>query len=343
MKINAKDIARQLNISPSAVSMALNNRPGISKETRQMVLDAAVEMGYQKPTKVISEVSRKFIQLIIYKKHGDVVSDTPFFAELTQGIDAQTKKCGYSLIINYFYKHQNISEQLYSIMSSKSDGIILLATEMESSDLDYFSSLNIPVVVLDNYFPEYDYNCVVINNFQGALKSVSYLYQSGHTDIGYLSSKVAINNFRERMQGYKTAMRSIVGEKGDLEDRIVNISPTSESAYNDMIQYLSGVRDLPTAFFADNDIIAVSCIKALTGKGYRVPEDVSVIGLDDVPIAKIIEPALTTMAVPKAQFGMLAVNRLISMIQDDAQEIIKIELSTKLVIRNSVANRTGGS
>jgi LacI family transcriptional regulator len=330
MIVTAKEIARKFGVSAATVSMVLNNRPGISEDTRKKILAFARKMGYEKQIRP-SRAQPRNLNLVIYKKHGDVVSDTPFFSELTQGIDLETRKSGYNLVISYFYESQDHAGQLRAIADSSSLGIILLATEMMSLDLKPFLPLPVPVILLDNSFSDIDMDSITINNIQGSTQAVRYLEQSGHRKIGHLRSSVGINNFFERREGY---LKDITDRK--LLKYTVPISSTTEGAYEDMKKYLAAKPEIPSAFFADNDIIAISCIRALREAGYRIPEDVSIIGFDDIPAAAIIDPPLSTMRVPKKTMGMLAVDRLLKRIHNEAGESVRISVYTTLVIRSSV-------
>ena len=332
MAPTAKDLAKALNLSASTVSMVLNNRPGISEKTKQRVLTEAEKVGLKIPARRTNTSASPFIHFIIYKKHGKVVSDTPFFAQLFEGIDSQTKKYDFNLQVTYFYENKNISEQLNNIKAAKSSGMLILATEMAADDMDIFSSINLPIVILDSYFEQRHHDTFVINNVQGAFNATSYLLNKGHTEIGYLRSKIRIQNFLEREDGF---YKSLSGQ--NKTKYIFDVAPTAEGAYIDMCSALDKSPNLPTAFFADNDIIAASCMRALKEKGYRLPEDVSIIGFDDMmPLCEIIEPPLTTMRVPKQRLGKLAVNRLIDNINHNTAEIIKLEVSTELRERGSV-------
>ena len=336
MGVSAKSIAQELGLSQSTVSLALRSLPGISDETKKKVLQKAAEMGYHK-TEAPQLQGPRFLSLVLYKKHGSVLADTPFFSDLIQGIDHQTKACGYQLFVTYFYEKQNIQEQLDSLKSSFCSGIILLATEMHVRDFLPFRSLQVPVVVLDRYFPEFEYDCVVINNIYGAKRAVQHLSEKGHTKIGYLRSNVEIRNFRERYEGYLKGIRLLDGHQPE-QSFIVPVSPVAEEASRDMERYLAQNPELPTAFFADNDNIASSCVSALQRAGYRVPEDISVIGFDDMPICKMMRPALSTMSVAKAQLGACAVDFLIRRINGLSDAILKLEMKPQLIERDSVQN-----
>jgi DNA-binding LacI/PurR family transcriptional regulator len=211
------------------------------------------------------------------------------------------------------------------------------STEMRATDVAQFEHLGVPIVLLDNWFPTKNLDSVVIDNSRGAWTAVRYLRNMGHTDIGYLHSRTEIRNFLERKDGYIQAMRYFNTSDIDPRHTIIEVGSTMESAYEDMNRYLDGNPYLPTAYFADNDLIAMSCIRALKDHGIRVPEDISVIGFDDVSTAAIADPPLTTMAVPKTNMGGLAVRRLVEHVKGETGgEVVRISVLPEIVQRESV-------
>lgn len=341
MAVSIRDIADAVGLSPSAVSIALNNKPGIGDEARQIILSAAADMGYSKKIKNpdYKNTDNSFISLFIYKKHGYVVSDTPFFSVLLESINASARKSGYTLQTEYIYDDSNLENRLKKLHNSSCIGIILLATEMEFADLAPFSSSSIPLVILDSYFEGADYNYVVINNIQGAYLATQFLIDNGHTDIGYLHSSVHINNFSERYSGYLKAVGTIPTAEACREN-IIRVAPTYEGAYNDMALYIKQGKYIPKALFADNDIIAISCMRALEDYGYKLPEDVSIVAFDNFPSSELLRPSLTTIDVSKSSMGSLAVDHLLNIVRKGFSGNVKISLSTTLVIRNSVCKHT---
>lgn len=334
MPVSIKKIADKLGLSSGTVSMALNGQKGVSENTRSLVLKTAEGMGYTKHLQNKGAASGN-IQLIIYKKHGDVVADTPFFSELIQGIEQGARQNGGRLLISYFYEGQDIEAQLGAITAAGSLGNVLLATEMQEEDLEIFSRLSAPMVILDSFYPGTKYDCIGIGNTHGACEAVRYLASMNHREIGYLSSSVKIRNFREREDGFIKGIRAL-GIWPDIPFIQVELSPVAAGAVRDMERFLEQKPKLPTAFFADNDIIATSAISALKKAGYRVPEDISVIGFDDMPMNEIMDPPLSTMSVPKFRMGVIAVNRLFEIIREETEETLRIELTTSLVERGSV-------
>ena len=336
MALRVKDIADKLNISPATVSLVLNNKPGVSSETRQRVLKLVEEMGYG--TNLLSKPALKNnrnIRFVIYKKHGMVVSDTPFFSALMEGIDQEARSEGYNLIISYMNeKDSSRAETLRILEENPADGLLLLATEMEAEDLAPFLRMETPLLVLDGNFEKAGRDTVLINNRQGAYEATRYLIEAGHTEIGCLASSVWIRNFDERREGFLEALDEC-GMKPDKRF-MLSLESTMEGACRDMRRIIASGAVLPTAFFADNDLIAFGAIKALKESGIKVPERVSIVGFDDMPFCDMIEPALTTIRVFKERMGRIAVKRLIERIGSDMEESIKIEVGTQLVERKSV-------
>jgi LacI family transcriptional regulator len=331
MSITSKELANMLGVSQATVSLAINGKPGINENTRKKILAAADK--YKLKGSRPKTAGQKFIDLVCFKHHGQVLGETAFFSSVIEGISQQVSSSGYSLKISYlYYGEQNYNSDLKQLRMSDSSGMILLATEMQEENLVSFTGFRQPVVLLDSAFHSPDYNCVVINNQQGAYLATRYLLDHGHRRIGHLASSVRINNFTEREYGFLHACHEVP----DCTFETYRVGSTQEQAYNDMAALLEKQPQLPTAFFADNDIIAISCIRALKDFHYRIPEDVSVIGFDDTPISYVVSPKLTTIHVYKEELGKRAVNLLTSLIADPDQTPVCLMLNVSLVERDSV-------
>lgn len=335
MSITAKELAKKLNLSAAAVSMALNGKPGVSTETRRLVREAAEQYGYD-----FTRISEKHqttgsIHFVIYKKHGAVVDDTPFFSQLSEGVADTCKKEGYKLIISYIYGNDSdFEEQLKNIQYSDCIGIILLGTEMTPEDVKHFQKLPLPLVLLDTYFETVTCNYVLINNVQGAYLAASHLIQKTKKQPGYLRSSYPIGNFAERNSGFFKAVRAY--GMSSSKSIVHMLTPSIDGAYADMKEILESKEELAPCYFADNDLIAVGAMKALKEYGYSIPKDVAIVGFDNVPLSRLIEPSLSTINVPKQYMGEMAVKRLITLIMEKGAQPIKIEISTQLIERKSV-------
>ena len=337
MAVTAKDIAKIVGISPAAVSMALNNKPGVSSRTREMVVEIAKKYGYKLPHNELRELNdihrEGSICFVIYKKSGAVVADTPFFAHLSEGISEGCVQKNYNCSITYFYEHGDIKQQLRDLIFSKYSGIILLATEMQLTDIKPFMELGIPILILDSYFESVKCNSVLINNIQGAFRATNYLISKCKSQPGYLRSAYKISNFDERADGFYKAIRA--NGMAASKSIVHWLAPSENGAYADMLQIIKSGEELARCYFADNDHIAIGAINALKESGYRIPEDVSIIGFDDLPQCSSMTPKLSTIQVPKNYMGKLAAKQIINQIEDKSFYTTKIEVNTSLVIRQS--------
>ena len=335
MKTIMQDIAKIAGVSPGTVSNALNDRKGVGKDTKERIIKIAEEMGYFKSSK---KNEGRVIRLIKYKKNGHVVADTPFFSSLIEACEKECRKNGYELLISQVVYGEHTKEDVHKIINHhKIDGILLLATEMDESDFKYFEGVEIPIVVVDSYFKEIDYDYVVINNTKGAYSATKYLIDKGHKNIGLLGSNIEIKNFKYRLEGYKKTLNTF--EIDFNENNNVYVDPTMDGAYNDFKIYVDKNKsNLPTAFFALNDIIALGAIKAMSEFGINVPNDVSIVGFDDIPFSSYSNPGVTTIKVHTKTMGRIAVKRLMEKIDDDSEITMKIEINTELIERESVKN-----
>jgi len=336
MGVTIKDLANQLKLSPATISLALNNRPGVNEQTRALVVETAAKLGYERITQTINRVPKGSgnIQLVVYKKFGRVVADTPFFAALIGGIEAQTRRHGYQLLISQISDHESLDQVIKILNNNPKDGIILLATELTSEDMLPFFETGRPLVALDGSIADNRCDTVLINNYQGAFDATAELIRFGHRRIGYLHSLVPIYNFQQRCAGMVGALAA-AGQS--LPDKyICTVEPSIDGAYRGVKEWLESNPELPTAFFADNDFIAFGAMKALKERGLTIPGDVSIIGFDDLPYCEIIDPPLTTIKVFKHSLGKLAVDRLLARMRDEVAEVVRIEVATALVTRKSV-------
>jgi len=326
-----KEIAELLNLSPATVSMALNDRPGISPKTKAAVFDAVKKYDYRPvSTKRASLAGNENLPLVIFKKHGKVVGETPFFSALIESIEKEARQDGFRLSIHYLNgRSPAAGSDLCRIVDGAEHGFLLLATEMSREDLALLPSDPASYVLIDNAMTGCKADKVLINNFEGAYSAVRALISLGHSDIGYLHSKVWINNFEERFAGYRSATAEAKLEL--REDWIIALDSTHEGAYADMRSFLERRPVLPTAFFADNDIIAMGAVKALKELGIDIPGTVSIIGFDDMPFCTMVEPSLSTMRVDIKSIGSTAVRLLLQRNPGTR----KIEIDTSLILRNS--------
>ena len=329
MKVSIRELSRMTGFSPATVSNALNHKKGVNSETAQIIFKAARESGY------ITETSVTKIKLVVFRKNGSIVDDTPFFPALIRGFELECRRFGYEMVLcNVDQRDADYEQEVHSILSENGSAVVILGTEMMDGDLEIFRKAPCPLVLLDHWTESMEFNAILINNADAARMATEYLIENNHKEIGYIQGAYRIKGFRSRFVGYQSALR-----KHGLpcqQNNLFTVSTTMNGAYRDMLEILEKREDLPTAFFADNDMIALGCMKAFQEKGYRIPDDISIIGFDDLPFSEISSPRLSTMRVPNTEMGMMAVRRIVDMINGKDQIAVKVQVCPKLIVRDSV-------
>lgn len=339
MGIKVKDIASMLSLSSATVSLVLNNKPGISDATRNRVIEAVKELGYE--SILPSEEESRSILFVVYRKHGIEPASTPYFSqlfsEIIEGVESQIKLRGFNLRITYV-DDSSILEETRGIVKDNIAGVIVLATEMSEAQVHIFLKMDVPVVILDNYLEQEEADCITINNEQGVQSAITHFVNHGHRKIGYLHVSENANNFTERYFGFYRAMN--ICKQDVKKEYIIEIATDGgEAVYQQLKEKLERLPELPTAFFADNDIVAICAMRVFRELGYRVPEDISIIGFDNMVLSEMLDPPLTTIQISKHNLGSIAVNTVVEKINDNTvQRAMKIEVGTKLIVRKSVAD-----
>ena len=331
MKISIKKISEATGFSPATISNALNYKKGVNKDTSAEIFRVAKEMGY------ISEVRISKIKFVIYKRNGLIIDDSPFFSLLIGGVEKECRASGYELVIyNLDRCNADYEERVKWILNDTASAVVLLGSELMDEDLDLYKGAKCPLLILDYWDSDMNFNGVLINNADSARMAVEYLIDKGHKEIGYLRGNFRIKAFRSRAVGYSIALskHNLVQNK----KYTFMLSTTMDGSHKDMEAYLKKKPKLPTAFFADNDMIALGAMKALQEAGYKIPEDISIIGFDDLPFSEIATPRLTTIRVSKQEMGQLAVRRIIDMMKYGGDIRTKIQVCTDFVERDSVRN-----
>lgn len=335
MGITAKELAAKLNLSATAVSMALNNKPGVSTETRKLVIKEAEKNGYDFSKLSLKKSKTGDIYCIFYRVHNAILNYSPIFSELTDGIEKECRQNGYHLkTLQVYEKSDNLQKFIEDLRVSECVGIILLGTEITPSVCKEFLQLSIPVVLLDSYFDAIDLSSILINNAQGAYLAANYLIDRTGKQPGHLCSSYKIENFIERQKGFHQAIR----EHGMSVRKSITheLSPSIEGAFSDMLEVLDSGDELAECYFADNDLIAIGVIKALKLRGYKIPDDIAIIGFDNISEGRVIDPSLTTVDIPRKFMGQTAASQLIRQLSSPVPHTLKIEMSTSLVKRFSV-------
>ena len=330
-----KEIAAQAGVSPSTVSLVIHRRPGVSAAKREEILQLLLENGYdaaQGPA--WQSGAERAIRFIKCKRHAKLVDGNPGFINMI--IDAVGLECrrqGYELLITTCTA-SGLPEMLRSVRAEQCAGILLLGTELTEEDLCALPKLPVPLVLLDNAPTLTPINCITMDNRAAMLQSAAYLRSLGHSEIGFLANALPSSNCLAREAAYREAM-----EQAGAAAQIYRVAPTPDGAYKAVRGLLAeGVR-FPSALLANTDSIALGAIKALREAGLRIPQDVSVIGFDNIPLSGITDPPLSTMEVPCKEMGIWATRLLCDCIQYPFAAAVKMQICTRLLPRGSTAPR----
>lgn len=335
-QITIKDIAKETGLSIATVSYVLNGKDNVLKETKQKVLDAAERLGYVRNYSARSLVMRasNLIGVVIPQTEpGKVmVFENPFYSEILSSIEYHARKIGYHIIVS----GTDVDEQYFQLAKERNlDGIIIVGVY---SDAFYSGIKNarIPVVLIDSYIEGTPFHSVRLNDEESAYQAVTYLIGKGHRDIAILSGKLKDGGVCEkRFQGYKRAL----GEAGipALSERILAGNTDFESGMMLAEKMLRTTK--VSAVFCSADILALGAVKKLTEQNIRIPGDISVMGFDNLSIARYCYPGLTTVGQDVFEKGKKAVRLIENSICNKLDKPMEIILETQIVERESVSGR----
>lgn len=338
--VTIKDIAKKLNVSPATVSLALNGRPGVNEQTRENILSLAQELNYignigeNKTFKRRTQKNFGNIGFLVYKRYGRVITDSEFFTALISSVEQAARVQNYTILLTYCIGDNEISNTIKLLKSSNLVGLLILGTELAEEDAELFYQLNLPIIILDCDILGCELDTVTIHNADGIWRGMKYFYEQGHRDIGYLHSSFSIRNFEQRRLGYENCLEKFCLDRDS--QKIFLVEPTIEGTFADICELVNQGIKFPSAIIADNDLIAIGAMKAFAQCGIKVPDDVSIIGFDDIPMTSIIEPQLTSVHVSCEALGDLAIKQLLRRKKNSSAVPKRISIATSLIIRSSV-------
>lgn len=329
-----KEVAERAGVSPSAVSMYLNNRPGLSRATQSRIADAIADLGYTPRTDVRRNPSGGFVGLIVEKLPLSLRGDH-FYADVTDGIQHEAEQLGYTLAISVLNEPpvglpRMVEEQQIA-------GILGIGGGDVTDDLLHrIADRNIPLVTVDNQSATRILNNVVVDNHRGAYLALRHLIELGHERIAIIRGPEKYKSLTERYQGYVQALY----DAGLPLDPVL-IQPSiskgiPRKGYLEA-QKLLQLNPRPTAIFAVTDRTALGALDAIQEQGLRVPEDISIAGFDDMPPDVYSHRPLTSVTSKRFEMGRVAMQRLHALIADPSLVPIKLVMPTELVVRESTA------
>ncbi|RPI31289.1 MAG: LacI family transcriptional regulator [Chloroflexota bacterium] len=332
MSITIKQLADKLGTSTATVSRVLNDRPGVSAEMRQRVLQAAQELKFRPSAaaRALSTSRSRSVAFIVRKLHEPWSAD-PFYPLIMMGAQRELAANGYGLFTYWITAEELDAGTHFSWFDERSvDGLIIAGPELSNPNIIRLASLGLPVVLAANASSRYPIDSLSSADREGGYTATTHLIGHGHRHIVHLSGPPDWYPNSSRRDGYLQAM-----QEHDLEPKII-IMPRLEieqgtEAFSQAVQRYPEV----TAIFSTNDGTAIGAVRAAKELGRRVPEDLAVVGFDDVYWATLFEPSLTTLSIQKEQIGRLAANRLLEMLKHGQQRPVRSYVENELIIRSS--------
>jgi LacI family transcriptional regulator len=325
-----KDIAQEAGVSYSTVSRVINNFEYVKPETRDRVMDAVTRLGYVANQQARSLVGGKsqVIGLLIH------AFDSPYIGQIIQGIDEAVTEAEYDLLL-YTTHRRKTRETTYvaSLTRGLADGLLLVLPRDIDAYIDMLGRQGFPFVLIDHDAEKQNVPGVSATNHQGAYDAVSYLIELGHRRIGFIAGTMLVGSAHARLTGYEAAL---AGNGIALDPSLIYHGDFFQRSGLEGGNTLLSLPNPPTAIFASNDVMAFGVYEAIRARGLRIPQDVSVVGFDDIPQATQMHPALTTVRQPLQEMGRIATQRLFSWIEHDLEQPLEfLYLPTELILRDS--------
>lgn len=329
--VTIKDVAREAGVSVATISRVVNGSAAVKEETRRHVLDVAARLGYSPHGAARSLITSRTntIGALLPDLHGE------FFSEVIRSIDHAAHHGGFHLLLSSSHDGEREIMTSFRAMRGRVDGLIVMSPDLDARTAVHSFPDGFPVVLLNCPADREGYDSIVIANYGGARAAVSHLLELGHRRIAMITGRERNHDASERLRGFRDAMRE-AGITGD--DAMESSGDFTEESGFRAARALLGVEHRPTAIFAANDSMAIGAISALREEGVRVPEDVAVVGFDDIPMARYMNPPLTTVHVDISALGTRATDCLLEQIHEEirgAHEHRQEVVPATLIVRGS--------
>lgn len=330
--ITIYDLAKKTGFSSTTVSKALNNYSDVSQKTKKAILQAAAEMGYLPNAHAQSLSTKKSWTIgVMFSEANEVGMKHPFFNAIIESFRKHVEKEGYDLILaSRNLRNRDIS-YLEHFLYRGVDGIVVICSDPKDPQVQEMINSNIPIVVIDMS----NNNCSVVlsDNLSGAEQAIEYLCSLGHEKIAHIAGDSTIHAGKVRIEGYKKAM-----EKQGLavpEEYLVNGGLFSLEEGRKAMEKLIDLNEPPTAVFIAGDHMAIGAMEAAKSRGIRIPEDISIIGYDDIEMASYVTPKLTTVRQDTDVLGVRAAQLLIKQMVQDKKIVTEEVIPVQLIERES--------
>ena len=332
-KVTLRDIAQMVGLSPSAVSLVARGDPGVADETRRRVLDVMRQVGYTPRGNGAGQTTKGVLALVVEKLPLPVLSDIAY-AEVVGGMQAEARARGYFLTLHEITSDAELQSVVEDAANRHFAGLLVLGGgDLTDQHVLQLTAANRPTVLVDNFVYGQQLDCVLPDHVTAGFLATDHLIRLGHRRIAFLAGAQKYKPLTHRLEGYLGAMFS-AGLEVDPVLIPAPVSGTPRKGYLQMKQLLA-LPSPPTAVVAVSDKSAFGALEAIREANLRVPDDVALVGIDDVLESAHTDPPLTTVAWPKRELGMLAVRQLLHRMRHPESPPLKTLVYSRLVVRNS--------
>lgn len=330
MAVTIRDIAKHLDLSVSTISRALNGYDDVAPRTRQRVFEAARELGYY-PSAAARDLRRRRTNRIGFSYGFPTTDVGEFAARLINGAVSAAEKADYNMMLYPLTGNQ--VEKLARICQTREvEGLLLMGSEHLAESIDLLQNERIPFIVLNRQIGRPDVSYVTADHRQANLEAMHHLIGLGHRRIAYIGQPALQQYDSDRVASYRQALKEA---NLTFDESLMKSTGKEGGAGYRAMRNLLDLSPPPTAVLAIHDVVAIECLQAVIDAGLRVPEDVAIIGSDNLRSSQSTEPPLTTIHPPLAEIGRLAMDSLVARLDDDTLPPTRLTLPAKLVIRQS--------
>jgi LacI family transcriptional regulator len=323
-----KDVAREASVSVATVSRVFSGAAVVRAETAQRIREVAASLRYAPHGGARSLITKRTstIGVLLPDLFGE------FFSELIHGIDLTARREGYHILVSRSWEGRTEIEEAMRAMRGRVDGVLVMSPDIDANTLHNIPS-SLPVVLLCSPVSGFPADSVVIENFRGAKGMVRHLISVGHRRVAIIKGAAGNYDAAERLRGYRAALREA---EIDLPPELERDGDFTEASGYAATLDLLALAPRPTAIFAANDSMAIGALSALRESGVVVPDEIAVGGFDDIPLARYMDPPLSSVRVAIAHLGARAVEILLEAIKRDSARAPRRErVSTELIVRQS--------
>jgi len=327
--ITLKMVAEKAGVSVNTASRAINNKSDINEETKKKVLKIAQKLGYVRNATAVALRTRETRTI------GVVIADNrnPFYAEVLNGMEEAAREKNYHIILaNTQRDYKKEEEAINLLLAKRADGLLITPVQDKDDDIKNLIDANIPFVIVGRDFENIEVDAVYNDEVKGGFLAIEYLINKGHKRIALINGFLHKSPAKGRLEGYKKALKKY---GMPFDDALVSFGDIDvKDGYERTKQMLEKDLDF-TAIFAYNDMMAFGSMQAIKEKGLRIPENIGLVGYDDIPFCSLMDPALTTIRLNKQELGIESVKLLLSRINGNRKKAKKIMLDVDIIARKT--------